>query len=386
MMGKQIILNNNFDFCMEFLRLENKQENKVYSPFSILCALKMLSEGANGRTKEQIDTIIKNFDLTTYPNIDSVFSLANAIFIQNNYAGCVRDDYKNLLMREYDASVVYDLFQNAEHINDWISKKTFGIIPKMLSDDKVSAYVKVVLVNALALDMEWSFPFDSFCTSGCEFYLSDGTSMNATTMYQKDVSYYVNDFVTAVQLSLKEYENMKLEFVAIMPEKSNLFDYVMNFSKDDFDDIIDNINNSKPFGPAHLYIPKFSFEYDLNLKNDLNQLGITDVFDDKRSDLSNMCDIHKTDDNLFFDNAYHKAKIDFTEAGIKAAAVTVFSAMATASASAKKVTPIIIHINKPFLYFIRDSFTGQILFVGTVYKPNSWANDEASYRSQRYYF
>ena len=179
---------------------------------------------------------------------------------------------------------------------------------------------------------------------------------------------------------------MKLEFVAIMPEKSNLFDYVMNFSKDDFDDIIDNINNSKPFVPAHLCIPKFSFEYDLNLKNDLNQLGITDVFDDKRSDLSNMCDIHKTDDNLFFDNAYHKAKIDFTEAGIKAAAVTVFSAMDTASASAKKVTPIIIRINKPFLYFIRDSSTGQILFVGTVYKPNSWANDEASYRSQRYYF
>ena len=384
MMKKENVIDNSFDFCMEFLRLENNQKNKVYSPLSIFYALKMLSEGAKGRTKEQVDCVIKNLDLITYSNIDSVFSSANAIFIQNNYAECVRDDYKNRLMGDYAASVIYDSFQSAKHINDWISKETFGIIPNMLSDDMIdSEETKMLLVNALALDMEWVVSFD-YTRSG-EFYLSDGTSMKATTMHRECVSYYKDDAVTAVRLGLKEYENMKLEFVAIMPEKRDLSDYIMNFSKDDFDNIIENIKYSVSFTSANLNIPKFSFEYNLNFKNDLMRLGITDAFNRELANLSNMCDVKRASDNLFFSDAYHKAKIDFTEAGIKAAAVTVFVAIDTGFAEEKK-PPIIININKPFLYFIRDSFTGQILFVGTVYRPNSWADDEASYRNQKYYF
>ena len=334
MMKKENVIDNSFDFCMKFLRLENNQKNKVYSPLSISYALKMLSEGAKGRTKEQVDCVIKNLDLITYSNIDSVFSSANAIFIQNNYAECVRDDYKNRLMGDYAASVIYDSFQSAKHINDWISKETFGIIPNMLSDDMIdSEETKMLLVNALALDMEWVVSFD-YTRSG-EFYLSDGTSMNATTMYRECVSYYKDDAVTAVRLGLKEYENMKLEFVAIMPEKRDLSDYIMNFSKDDFDNIIENIKYSVSFTSANLNIPKFSSEYNLDFKNDLMRLGITDVFNRELANLSNMCDVKRASDNLFFSDAYHKAKIDFTEAGIKAAAVTVFGAIDTGFAEEK---------------------------------------------------
>ena len=214
--------------------------------------------GAKGRTKEQVDCVIKNLDLITYSNIDSVFSSANAIFIQNNYAECVRDDYKNRLMGDYAASVIYDSFQSAKHINDWISKETFGIIPNMLSDDMIdSEETKMLLVNALALDMEWVVSFD-YTRSG-EFYLSDGTSMKATTMHRECVSYYKDDAVTAVRLGLKEYENMKLEFVAIMPEKRDLSDYIMNFSKDDFDNIIENIKYSVSFTSANFFIANSSF-------------------------------------------------------------------------------------------------------------------------------
>ncbi len=207
--------------------------------------------------------------------------------------------YKNRLMGDYAASVIYGSFQSAKHINDWISKETFGIIPNMLSDDMIdSEETKMLLVNALALDMEWVVSFD-YIRSG-EFYLSDGTSMKATTMYRECVSYYKDDAVTAVRLGLKEYENMKLEFVAIMPEKRDLSDYIMNFSKDDFDNIIENIKYSVPFTSANLNIPKFSFEYNLNFKNDLMRLGITDVFNRELANLSNMCDVKRASDNLFF--------------------------------------------------------------------------------------
>lgn len=382
-MEKENVIENEFDFSMEFLRLENNQKNKVYSPFSILYALKMLSEGAKGRTKEQVDFVIKDFDMTPYSNIDSVFSLANAIYIRDAYAKCVKDGYKNKLIGDYGAGVFFDSFDNATQINDWISHRTFGLIPNMITDDMVKDSM-MLLINALVIDMEWIHPFLTMDTEGDKFYLEDGFSMEATVMHQKNIPYYQDDTVTAVKLDLKNYEDMQLEFIAVMP-KEKLSDYIMTFSKNDFDGIMENMVYPSYLSSVHLYIPKFSFNYDLKLKNDLMHMGITDAFTYDLADLSNMYEIAVADDKLFFSDVLHKAKIDFTEEGIKAAAVTVFC-MKEGAIREKEAPPIIININKPFLYFIRDKFTGQILFVGTVYRPNSWADDKDDYREEEYYF
>ena len=46
------------DFSMQFLKLENSEQNMIYSPLSIKYALNMLKEGANGNTKTQIENVI----------------------------------------------------------------------------------------------------------------------------------------------------------------------------------------------------------------------------------------------------------------------------------------------------------------------------------------
>ena len=81
---------------------------------------------------------------------------------------------------------------------------------------------------------------------------------------------------------------------------------------------------------------------------------------------------------LWVEGALHKANIDFTEKGVKAAAVTVIYMMDGAM-MADKNKPIEIEINKPFMYLIKDKKTDEIWFVGTVYEPNSWENDKADY-------
>ena len=48
-------------FDLYFLQLENKKENKVYSPLSIKYALSMLAEGSEGESKKQILDIIYNY-------------------------------------------------------------------------------------------------------------------------------------------------------------------------------------------------------------------------------------------------------------------------------------------------------------------------------------
>ena len=366
------------DFSMKFLKLENNKQNMIYSPLSIKYALGMLNEGANGNTKTQIENVIGDLNLTKYNNIDKVLSLANAVYIRDTYSKYVKEDYTKILAEKYNAEINYDSFSNANNINNWIENKTLGIIKNMLQDGMVqNPDTKMLLINALAIDMEWKNPFKSDSTGGEDFYLEDGSNMTATTMHMKttsdSVSYYKNKDITALTMDLEQYDDIQLEFVAIMPEE-NLSDYIETFTIEDFDNIIEKSTlASKTKNGVRISIPKFSFDYDLKLKNDLIELGITDAFDENLANFSNMADTE-----LYVSDVLHKANIDFTERGIKAAAVTVAKIEVT-SMLAEEDKPIEIKIDKPFLYVIRDKNTGEIWFVGTVYEPNSWEEDKADY-------
>lgn len=366
------------DFDFTFLKIENQKNNMIYSPLSIKYALNMLKEGAEGNTKKQIDNVLKNTSLTKYNNIDKVLSLANGLYIRDTYNQYVKNEFKNKLMNSYNAEINQDTFQNANNINKWIENKTLGIIKNMLKDEQVQKPdLEMILVNALAIDMEWKNTFETDETRGQEFNLADGSKMIATTMNKKtssnDISYYKDENVTALTMDLKEYGDTQFEFIAIMP-KDNLSGYIDRFTKTDLDKIISQskLASNTPYG-VKIEIPKFKFNYNLGLKADLIKMGITEAFDGRLANFSNM----STREGLYVSEALHKADIDFSEKGIKAAAVTVMMMMDSAMITEHK--PEEIKIDRPFMYVIRDKKTGEIWFVGTVYEPNSWDNDKEDY-------
>ena len=370
--------NTDIDFSFEFLKMENEEENIVYSPLSIKYALKMLSDGANGNTKTQIDRVIGNANLTKYNNIDNVLSLANALYLRDVYGRFVKDDYKNTLVNKYNAEIKYDGFENANNINKWIEDKTFGQIKNMVQDEIVTnPDTQMLLINALAIDMAWKDEFEAEDTNGGTFYLIDGNTINATMMHKQtksdNISYYKDDDITALAMDLEEYEDEQMEFVAIMPN-DNLSDYIENFSTNDYENITDNLTLASESNEGlNITIPRFSFDYNLKLKQDLKNLGITDAFE-PGADFSNMADT-----TLCVDEALHKSNIDFSEKGVKAAAATVIVMMENVVAVSED-EPVEIKIDKPFMYFIRDKKTGEIWFVGTVYEPDSWENDSDDYQ------
>ena len=238
---------------------------------------------------------------------------------------------------------------------------------------------EMFLINALAIDMAWKEKFDGKDTHGGKFYLENGKEMTATMMNQEtksdSISYYKDNKITAISMDLEEYENQQMEFIAIMPNDS-LASYVENFNTDTLENLSKNMTlASKTKYGLDISIPRFSFDYDLSLEDDLKKLGITDAFDPNLADFSNMSSIRP----LWIGEALHKANIDFTEKGVKAAAVTVI-VMTDGMMPADEKKPIEIKIDKPFMYLIRDKKTGEIWFVGTVYEPNSWENDKADYQ------
>lgn len=367
------------DFSLKFLKLENKKQNMVYSPLSIKYALNMLNEGAVGNTKTQIENVIGDLNLIKYNTIDEVLSLANSVYIRDTFAEYVKENYRRTITEKYNAEVNYDSFSNATNINKWIEDKTLGIIKNMLDDETVQDPTNnMILINALAIDMGWENPFDTSDTYGEDFYLENGDTMTATMMNKEtmgdDVSYYKDNDITALTMNLQEYDNMQFEFVAIMPEE-NLSDYIETLTIEDVNTILEDttLASDTPYG-VDISIPKFSFDYDLQLKQDLIDLGMTDAFDEILADFSNMAS-----EKLCVGDALHKADIDFSEEGIRAAAVTVIT-MKTNAIMPDENQPEEIKIDKPFLYFIRDKQTNEIWFVGTVYEPNSWDEDIEEYR------
>lgn len=375
--ASQIDSNDN-DFSYSFLKLENNQKNMIYSPLSIKYALKMLQEGADGNTYSQINQVVGNLNLpTTYKNIDKTLSLANGIYIRDTYSQDVKKDFVNTLANKYNAEIKYDKFEDATNVNKWIEDKTFNIIKNMIKDDEVTnPNMKMLLINALAIDMEWESSFDFDDTSGKAFYLSNGKEETVTTMNRKtsgdDLSYYIDDKITAVTMNLKKYGDTQLEFMAIMPN-NDLQGYIKELKQEDINNISGKlVSASKSKTEIEVNIPKFKFDYDLNLKDDLINMGIKDAFEEF-ADFSKMSKRKP----LYVGKALHKADIDFSEKGVKAAAVTVFGIMDYAMAI--KEEPKVININKPFLFIIRDKSTKESWFTGTVYEPNLWENDIQEY-------
>jgi len=359
-----------FDFS--FLKMENNKRNMLYSPLSIKYGLKVLQEGAAGNTYNEINNIIGNSTLIKYTKNDKNISLANGLFIRDSFYDDISTKYINTLKEKYDAEIKKDEFKDAKNANQWIEDKTSGIIKNMLNDDTVICS-EVILINALTIDLEWNKPFYYEETRGKPFYMDNGQEMIATTMKKifcdDYIYFYVNKNITAITMDFKIYNGIQMEFMAIMPCK-NLSNFVKTVSKAQIQEIDRNLK--KTAFDFELEIPKFKFNYDLKLKEDLVNLGINDAFDSLRADFSKMVDGNPS--GLCVSEALHKADIDFNENGVKAAAANEFSMPRCLFGSIK--------INKPFMFIIRDKNTKDIWFTGTVYEPNLWENEKESYEEE----
>jgi serpin B len=114
---------------------------------------------------------------------------------------------------------------------------------------------------------------------------------------------------------------------------------------------------------VELYMPRFKYEYKRNLNEDLANLGMGIAFDPYNADFSNISD----DIGLYITDVLHQTFIETNEEGTEAAAATV---VIIGSAVSIGPTMPVININRPFLYFIRETTTGTIVFMGQVTDPS----------------
>lgn len=192
-----------------------------------------------------------------------------------------------------------------------------------------------------------------------------------------DFKFYVDDNTKVFSKELKTYNGTTLEYIGIMPTKEKLNVYIKNAQAEDINSLINNLKDIKleNFKEGVLteitgYIPMFKFDYTLPLKDDLMKIGITDVFNPEKADLSNLT----TSKESYISKVSHKTNIEFSNDGIKAAAVVELGGAGSTGCGFDYIYDIPVEkidltFNKPFLFLIRDKESKEVWFTGTVYEP-----------------
>jgi len=108
-----------------------------------------------------------------------------------------------------------------------------------------------------------------------------------------------------------------------------------------------------------LTMPKFKVEITRELNDDLTALGMGDLFDAERANLTKLA---TGPERLYVGFVRHKTFVDVNEVGTEAAAVTAIGIRTTSI----PVGPPPFRVDRPFLFAIRERFSGTILFLGKI--------------------
>lgn len=358
----------NGDFVFDLTRIVHDKKNYLISPYSIQIALAMLRDGLDNNSKLEIEKVIGNKKINII-NLKDKLNIANALFLKNEYKNSILDSYYNNLKNNYNADVLYDNFETPKVINDWVNEKTSGMIKKIL--ETIDSDFVFGLANAIMLDVKWNSKFECNLTKSEEFTKIDNSKIYVEMMHQsfKSNLYKYIDTNEVLGIILPYEIDSNIEFIGLLPKDINAF--INNLSTEKLNNILSSSKEIKDKEKLELAIPRFDYEYEIeDLIKVLRKLGINDVFNPSKADLSKAFNLNNTG-NLYVDTAIHKTKIELGENGTKAAAVTYFGIKNTAVLPDDERV-IDITFNKPFVYIIRDKNTNEVIFIGSVFEPSLW--------------
>lgn len=350
---------------------EEEGANVFVSPLSVAMALGMVYNGADGGTREAmretlevegltIDAVNESYrsliDLLRRldPNVE--FMIGNSIWYDQRYT--FRQDFLDVNREYYDAEVRGLDFGSpsaAATINEWVSGATKGRIEKIVSPP-ISPDLVMFLINAIYFKGSWSRPFDKDLTRPAPFRLADGSRKQVEMMFYSgpdSVSAYSDGSVTVLDLP---YGGRAYSMTIVLPaEGADVKSVVAAMSTETWRSWTEGLQVNR----AVVSMPKFKLEYEIELSNALTALGMGIAFDPQAADFTR---IYSGSQRVYISKVKHKTYVDVNEEGTEAAAATSVEIGVTS-------LPPMIAVDRPFLFAIREKFSGTILFMGVVEDP-----------------
>lgn len=361
-------IGNTADFSVElFKNTISKDNNSLISPLSVLLALAMTANGADNKTLTQMEAVLGgdisldelNEYLLSYannlPNQEkSRLTIANSIWFREDEGRLqVEKDFLQKNADYYKAAAYKSAFddQTLEDINNWVNINTDGMIDKIL--DQIAEDAVMYLINAIVFDAQWKAVYNKNNINPGEFTALDGSKQQVDMMFSEESFYLEDDLTTGF---IKPYADDKYSFVALLPNPGiSLPDYVAALSGEKFMQIIDNASETL----VSATMPKFSYDYTVQMNGALKSMGMPDAFSALNADFSRLGKSSRG--NIFIGEVLHKTFISVDELGTKAGAVTKVEMKDEAYVETK-----IVRLDRPFVYAIIDNASKLPVFIGTV--------------------
>ncbi|MBQ6812913.1 MAG: serpin family protein [Agathobacter sp.] len=342
-------------------------DNVLISPVSVLTALAMTANGAQNDTLAQMEAVfgverepLRDYLRTYLDNLPNErkykLHMANSIWIKEDENFTVNEEFIDINKSCFGAGVYEKEFdqKTLKEINKWVDENTDGMIEEILNEIPEDAVM--YLINALAFDAEWEEIYENTEIRNGEFTLANGSVQDVEYMYSDENVYLEDEKATGF---IKYYKDRKYAFAAILPnENVGLTEYVAGMSGESLKEMLDNAQEVQ----VNASIPKFEVEDDILLNDTLKVMGMEDIFDGSKADLSGI-GTH-TEGNLFVSRVIHKTHMQVDEKGTKAGAATAVevkleSAMETLDSKT-------VRLDRPFIYMIIDCESNQPIFMGTM--------------------
>lgn len=375
----QTLVDGNNDFALNLYQaLRSENGNLILSPFSISLALAMTYAGARGETEAQmadvlnfssqkethsafnaLDLALEKSPIVLDKNQEPMqLSIANSVWAEQTFS--FLPDFLDTLAINYGAGIYQlDFINNPDpsrrEINHWVSDETKDKINDLLPENSITSNTKMVLVNAIYFKADWLDQFKADDTYDREFTLLDGSQVTVPMMGQNMyIPFAVRDGYAIAEFP---YAGRTAVMDIILPDEGRFEEVEAQLSHEMLQEALQSMVTDS----VVVRMPKFEYESSFSLSDTLAGMGMPLAFDENRADFSGMTD----QQDLYIGNVIHKAFVAVDEKGTEAAAAT---AVIMEGASAIMIENEFI-ANRPFIYFIRDAESGQILFIGRVLNP-----------------
>lgn len=366
-----IASDNDFGFTMmRQLNSDAQNDNVVISPMSVSMALGMTLNGARGATESAMRSTL-GFSGLTSPEINDAyrsmidrlaaldpnvkFQTANSIWSRAGFL--VRPEFQEINRKYFDADARELNFSDPSAgptINGWVKTKTNGriesIVPAIIPNDVV-----MYLINAIYFKGAWKETFDTKYTRDAMFTLRDGATVPVQMMHRTgQMRYQQNERFSAVDLP---YGNGSFSMTLLLPAAGGNADDLLNgLSSQQWNSMYGGFTKRQ----IALGLPKFKIEYGNTLNDALRAMGMGITF----SSAADLSGIAGQPGALYISNVRHKTFIEVNEEGTEAAAATSVEITRT---SVEQIPMMLL--DRPFIFAIRESQTGRIIFLGKIADP-----------------
>ena len=365
-----------------------KEDDRILSPASIAAALSMVYAGARGDTAKELAAVLHDGlgqarGATAYNRViadlaarniaphtvDSLSKsvtvrLADAAFVQKGYS--LVPAYLDTLAEDYDVGVKLldfkgDADGSRQTINAWVSYETAQKITNLFGPGTISPDTRLALVNAIYFKGSWASAFDETSTLPATFHAPNGDVQPATMHGTFGMPYVEGEGFKATEI---DYDGRELGLMIVLPDEGKLAAVESALSAEWLAKATSGL--AQGYANVELALPKFSFSWgSTDLVPPLEALGMSSAFTDGAADFSGI----EPSRELAIRGVVHQAFIAVDEKGAEAAAATGVDVGLVGAGGAGQVETKPFVVDRPFFFFLRDTTSGAVLFVGKVSDP-----------------